>query len=426
MGKQLRIAATAEKFRNYHCQHRLVLCGCSYNLLDTYLQYLSQDDKEKLKELGIIIHSPTFKRRLFNYPGFIKVLNITRVEVHIVNWVNNRFIPRPFRGIKSKKITFLEKHEELTLNSSFDDYRLSHDELQPYLTSLPLSSTIKHLKIHINSSRQSLTNLIQSQSQLLSLTIYNTPISIEHLSNSLISIKFENCNFADTNSFDSFKSLKQLRSLQFINCIGLTIQNFQPLLNDPSPLKLRSLKGVGLFPGIAILIQLVGPYLEYLELTFLEDPARNVALESIIKHCHKIIFLSLSCFDEKDAHLCNKIIHMNNHLRYLTIEKEPFSYNRTDSGLLKKLKILQNKLDYLNLKFTFDPNDLKLFLDNCNHLVGLKNLLVRNDSCYDGIDTFKLLKKFVKENKVNNFAYQVETFFDPKNSRHHYLERLAG
>ncbi|CAG8518836.1 14433_t:CDS:2 [Funneliformis caledonium] len=230
-----------------------VICprGYSYNLLDTYLKYLSQDDKEKLKELGIIIHSPTFKRRLFNYPGFIKVLNITRVEVYIVSW---------------------------------------------------------------------------------------------------------------------------------------------PLLNDPSPLKLRSLKGVGLFPGIAISIQLVGPYLEYLELTFLEDPARNVALESIIKHCDKIIFLSLSCFDEKDAHLCNKIIHMNNHLRYLTIENEPFSYNRTDSGLLKKLKILPNRLDYLNLKFTFDPNDLKLFLDNCKHLVGLKNLLVRNYSCYDGIDTFKLLK----------------------------------
>ena len=51
--------------------------GYSHNLLVTYLQYLSQDDKEKLKELGIIIHSPTFKRRLFNYPGFIKVLNIT-------------------------------------------------------------------------------------------------------------------------------------------------------------------------------------------------------------------------------------------------------------------------------------------------------------------------------------------------------------
>ncbi|CAI2187971.1 10810_t:CDS:1 [Funneliformis geosporum] len=470
-----------------------VLCpiGYSYNILDTYLQYLGQDDKEKLKELGIIIHSPTFKSRLFNYPSFIKVFNITRVEVHIVSWVNHRFVPKPFRSIKSRKITFHEKYEEvqikknsmyagevikflcislikilvnqnaslndltmgtnyglshllpiskrifdnpelisdlekLTLNSTFDDFRLSNDELQPYLTSLPLSSSIKHLKIHVSSSKPSITNLIQSQPHLLSLTVYKTPIDIKSLSNSLISIKFNAYNFTDALSFESFKSLKQLRSLQFINCIGLSIQLFQPLLNNPSPLKLRSLKGVGVIPGIAVLIQSVGPYLKYLELRFLEDHAKNMALESIIRYCDKIVFLSLSCFDDKDAHLYNKIIHMNNHLRYLTIENEHFSYNPIESGLLKKLEILPNRLEYLNLKFAFDPNDLKLFLNNCNHLVSLNNLLVRNYSCYDGIDvTFKLLKNFVEENKVKNFAYQVEAFFDHKNSRHQYMERLA-
>ncbi|CAG8607183.1 4815_t:CDS:2 [Funneliformis mosseae] len=210
--------------------------GYSYNLLNTYLLFLSQDDKEKLKELGIIFHSPTFKKRLFNYPDLLK----------------------PFRGIKSKKITFLEKYEEkVSLNELTMGTNYSFSHLLP-MSKIILDhpELISDLK-KPTSSRQSLTNLIHSQSQLLSLKVYKTPIAIENLPNSLISIKFETCNFAAIMPFDGFKSLKQLRSLQFINCIGLTIQNFQPLLNNPSPLKLRSFKGVGLIPGIAVLIQLV-------------------------------------------------------------------------------------------------------------------------------------------------------------------------
>ncbi|CAG8660903.1 12403_t:CDS:2 [Funneliformis caledonium] len=83
-----------------------VICsrGYSYNLLNTYLLFLRQDDKEKLKELGIIIHSPTFKKRLFNYPDLLK----------------------PFRGIKSKKITFLEKYKEIRKLTMGTNYSFSH------------------------------------------------------------------------------------------------------------------------------------------------------------------------------------------------------------------------------------------------------------------------------------------------------------
>src|SRR6266498_2926516 len=62
---------------------------CSYNFLDTYLFFLNEDEKTKLKEYGININSPSFKNPLFNYPSFIKSFNLFRVELHIVNWINN-------------------------------------------------------------------------------------------------------------------------------------------------------------------------------------------------------------------------------------------------------------------------------------------------------------------------------------------------
>src|ERR1043166_5057625 len=52
---------------------------CS-SLLDTYLSFLNNDDKTKLKEFGITIRSsPLFKKPLFNYPNFIKTFDTFRV-----------------------------------------------------------------------------------------------------------------------------------------------------------------------------------------------------------------------------------------------------------------------------------------------------------------------------------------------------------
>src|SRR5687768_7147233 len=59
------------------------------SLLETYLLFLSDNDKTKLKEFGITINTqPLFKKPLFDYPKFIKTFNIFRVRWHVVNWTN--------------------------------------------------------------------------------------------------------------------------------------------------------------------------------------------------------------------------------------------------------------------------------------------------------------------------------------------------
>src|SRR5262245_60277878 len=67
---------------------KVCLKGHSYNFIDTYFLFINEDDKTKLKELGITINSP-FRRPLFNYPGFIKTLDTIRMKLHTINWMNN-------------------------------------------------------------------------------------------------------------------------------------------------------------------------------------------------------------------------------------------------------------------------------------------------------------------------------------------------
>src|ERR1044072_1881461 len=70
----------------------------SYNFLDTYLLFLDEEDQTKLKEFGIQINSPSFKKPLFNYPSFIKTLDTYRVELHTINWINNLGIDLKLTG----------------------------------------------------------------------------------------------------------------------------------------------------------------------------------------------------------------------------------------------------------------------------------------------------------------------------------------
>src|SRR5687768_6617001 len=59
------------------------------SFIDTYLLFLNDDDKAKLKEFGIRVSSPLLlKKPLFNYPSFIKTFNTFRVGLHIVDWIN--------------------------------------------------------------------------------------------------------------------------------------------------------------------------------------------------------------------------------------------------------------------------------------------------------------------------------------------------
>src|SRR5688572_13081516 len=42
--------------------------SCRYNFLDTYFFFISENDRNKLKEFGITVSSSSFEKPLFNYP----------------------------------------------------------------------------------------------------------------------------------------------------------------------------------------------------------------------------------------------------------------------------------------------------------------------------------------------------------------------
>ncbi len=477
-----------------------VICqdGYPYNLLNTYLSFFNENDQTKLKDFGIIINSPSFKKPLFNYPSFIKTLNTYRVELHTINWMNNLNIlpdanPCSSNQVKSNKITFwsreidglktnlsektmhficislfklfmnnnaslnnlyiimddyhggnvFEVYESILNNSKFisniENFTLNYYiyneppkfDVQILLTPLPsLLSLIKHLDIYVEDglSTKNLPDLIRSQNQLLSLTIYFTTSNVldifKYRSNTLTSIKFNSCDFTNILSFDGLKYLTQLKSLQLIWCIGLTTRFFQSLLDLPAPLKIKSLKVIGQTSGNALLLQKVGPYLENLELRLYEKTEKEKVFESIINYCDKIQFLNLSFTRlENIPRLHESITHLNRHLKYLSLQSYDLGIS---SMILKGLgQRLPDSLEYLDLNLSIDPNDMKIFLDHCKH-IGLNKLLVKNFKTKNVDIVFNILKEFVREQKLENFAYLVDSWFNPNDLEHQNLERLVN
>ncbi|CAI2196122.1 3681_t:CDS:1, partial [Funneliformis geosporum] len=145
-----------------------------------------------------------------------------------------------------------------------------------FLATLPsLIPSIKHLRIRANKNNLFARNLIQSQAQLLSLSLSKLN-GIDFLDsfkcyNTLTSIKFVNFNFANDFTYDGLKNLTQLKSLHFNKCDGITTQFLQPLLGITTPLKIKSLKVVGFIQALDLLLQKIGSHLENLELNLIVD-----------------------------------------------------------------------------------------------------------------------------------------------------------
>ena len=230
---------------------------------------------------------------------------------------------------------FLFEMDQIILNhpgfmsniENFTLYFLNSDDFPNFL-SLPslLSSSIKHLDISVDKdclfARRNLSDLIQSQSQLLSLSLgFITPNSslldtFKSCSNTLTSIKFIHCDFTNVQSPNGFKYLTQLKSLQFVHCQGIKIQCFQSLLDLPDPLQIKSLKVIGSISGIDLLIQKIDSYLEYLELGIRDITERRKALQSVMNYCNQIKFLHLSYIYCSNIYQLYKIITYNNkHLK---------------------------------------------------------------------------------------------------------------
>ncbi|CAG8445178.1 12654_t:CDS:1 [Funneliformis caledonium] len=332
---------------------------------------------------------------------------------------------------------FISNLETLT----FCFFKHPRFNFQYFLASLSsLTCSIKHFKISffIDRYEGSLTDIITTQKQISSLAYYCIPInaclldSFKYCVNTLTTMKFVNCNFENVPSFDVLQYFTKLQSLCFDNCGGLDNQAFQPLLDNPASLKVKSLQLGGKISEYSFLLQKIGPHVEDLsvELGFGDIERCDKAFKNIITYCRKIKFLHVAYTNNmKIPKMCKLITHINKYLKYLSFEVlfgVDDDCSETSSSLLTGLgTALPSSLEYLNLDLVIDPMDLKTFFDSCKHIVGLNKLLVRNRH-YESIDeTFSIIKEFVNEAKIKEFAYEIENYVKVEDPDYLNLEKLV-
>jgi len=314
-----------------------------------------------------------------------------------------------------KNPKFISNVENFTLS------KYNSTKSQPPVSSLSIIfSSIKQLEFDLPINNvlfaKDLAHLIQSQSQLSSIILSLTSSNIVHLidalkhcSKTLTSIRFNSCNFMEGFSFDGLKYLTNLQSLHFINCLGLNLHIIQPLLDIPSPLRIKSLTingKVGEITSIQLLFEKIGTFLEYLELSIQDNDVREDLLECITDHCDKIKFLHLdNIITTSVPQLFRLIANLNHCLKYLTIESS--NYSHVSTMILKELsQNLPNSLEYLDLNLLFNQNDLQILLNNYKN-DGLKKLLIRNRSYNPSRSTLTALKDFVKKKNLDYLSYKI-------------------
>ncbi|CAI2195643.1 17668_t:CDS:1, partial [Funneliformis geosporum] len=235
--------------------------------------------------------------------------------------------------------------------------------------------------------------------------------AFNYYNNYITSIEFRECDFKNVFTFDDLNDFIQLRSLSFIDCEWINFQFFQPLLNTPSLLKLKSLKLIGQLTEYELLIKKFGSYLEYLVLG-LNGGISGEAYKKLIIHCNQIKFLQLMHISYDDYSQLYRMITSNKeHLKYLSVS---VSMCMGAKFLCELALILPNSLEYLNLQVMVDNESLKKFLINVRH-VELNSLLYRN-LMIENIDlVFSILKDFVIQNEIRRFAYSIDKYFNRDN-----------
>ncbi|PKK67764.1 hypothetical protein RhiirC2_783081 [Rhizophagus irregularis] len=438
----------------------------NYNFINIYLSNLNDDDKTKLNEYGIdknLIPSNT----LFNYPNYIKSLNI-QINYYIELWVKN------FNNNYSIKYTFPSNSTILIYKSlfkifiengatlhTFDVISYVHHEYLNETFELILKNpnfirNIKNLKLQgitnlpkfnsLLSLLNSNCNLISTlhfqfnDDLLISSSIINSQKNLKKIlykyndfpSNySLLSLKDSNCSntlktiifhetdFKDINILkEVFEQLNCLESIHILYCRSLNSHFIQQIVNITKPFKLRSLFLNEPIESLQLLIQKSNNYLENIGFrTFIINDQNNRQLvEKILSNCRKINFFDFSYIHTLDHiyQTFDLIKNVGQNLNYISIEFD-FTHTNTiklSSIILKKLgQILPLKLEYLKLSLVIYTTDFKTFLDNSQNIF-IKKLVIKNIILQSNL--FEKIKKFVIKNTNQDILPYIEEYIIKK------------
>ncbi|CAB4403168.1 unnamed protein product [Rhizophagus irregularis] len=431
----------------------------NYRFIEIYLCNLSDDDKTRLNEY--VIHSGLFpSNTLFNYPKFIKHLDICKVYISIEAWAYTNLPTSPTSQIlnfiielifRSLFLIFIENEVNLhSFGVRIDNYKefecfsaafelvLQNTNFVYNIKSLTLDfdseitdnitkfleflcsncnsiSSLYFLLPIINNGHpiieKNLSQMIKLQKNLKKISFsHNCPLSLllllknPNCSNTLNTIIFYSIDFKNINFLSElFNQLNVLESIHIVKCYSLDSGFIQQINNVTKPFKLRSLFLDKMDELLEPLIQRSGNYLE----NFM---CKSQQLsQSLELYCSNIKFLSIGLHYQNINLAFNLIKNIRQNLNYLIIyigDKIEFS-----SIELQNLgQILPFKLKYLNLILAIKGSDLGVLLKNSQSTY-IEKLLIRNAKYY-GIsqNTLYYIKEYIMKNKRVKYLAILDIF----------------
>ncbi|CAB5216818.1 unnamed protein product [Rhizophagus irregularis] len=347
------------------------------DFINLFLHNLTEDNKTKLNNEYGINNNLFPSNTLFNYPSFIKCLNIQKFLWSIKKWVANiknltdkqRYLlssqyinPNLFKIFINNEVN-LHTFEVILNNECCNYFDLSFELIQqnPYFI-----CNIKNFKLCFDENVAKLTKFYP-----------------------FLKFLHSNCN--------SISSLNINIKLFFYNNnnsdVGITLlseEHLPKIINSQKNLRKISFEGCINFP-----------------LNFGSGSESNQLFKLIMKYCPKIKYFDL--FDLDNCHdnittAFNLIKNIENTLNYLSIESVDIEFS---SIVLQNLgQMLPFKLEYLNLYLMFNNKDFELFLKNSNNIF-IKKLSIRNEMQDE--DILPYIKKYIMEKKrVKYLAVEVK------------------
>ncbi|CAB4444539.1 unnamed protein product [Rhizophagus irregularis] len=354
----------------------------NYNFIGIYLHNLNGELKIKLNKYDIDKLLPT--NILFNYPNFIKHLNIHEFISSVGKWFEVSV------GTLKHRIQYIMKNDPHYSHLETDFKRLVHKSL-------------------INIFIENKVNLITLDIEISTYyTLYFSDI---------LEIILQNTNFIQNIKYLKLYTCRTpgFFYLDNINEDKLTKYRISQIINLHQNLKKISSQ---IDESLELLLQKSGVYLENFGSYLLDDISpKQQSLELITKYCRNIKFLDLNEYESHIIYsILNLIDNIKQNLSYLSIniyQSLILGGNNDEcikcsSFILQNLgQILPSKLEYLSLTLQVKVNNFELFLKNIQNIF-IKKLLINNK---DGDDILPYIKQYImKKERVNYLAIKISSY----------------
>ncbi|PKK67820.1 hypothetical protein RhiirC2_783025 [Rhizophagus irregularis] len=412
----------------------------NHNFIIIYLYNLNDRCKMILNEYQII-DNLLLSNSLFNYPSFLKYVNIDKVISSVAEWmlevsntINRYFLRDNFGELVCILLfeMFIENEvslHTLEVDTSFSCIKYYDMILEMIIRNPNFIHNVRNLKLSILSSindtliKNRISQLINLQQNLKKISFSSNTLPLyqslllskeSNCSNTLNTIIFRDIDFRGINNLDKiFEQLNVLESVHFIFCYSL--DNFiQQIINLTKPFKLKSLSinEVLQIELLRLLLQKSGNYLENVEygienIVDFELSLKQLFLKLIIKYCKNIKFLYVYRIERNTSTIIFSLIeNIKQNLNYLSIHLSNYQDRNRNNKL--NLTILQNlgailppKLEYLCFSFyNIKADDFEVFLKNSQDTF-YKTLVINNtkEAFCNGIDILPYIKEYIMKKK---------------------------